>query len=372
MTRLYRYLLRQILLPSSLALLVIGFLATSNALRGRASRLPAEVVGLSDLGLLAILFLPSVVSYIVPTAFFFGILMGLGRLGSHGEITAMASAGVSHKRIAAPIIVVGAGLSLICMLVQEYVQPWAIHKAYDLLEHELPQRATLDTLQPGIMHQYGDWRVYFAYRDPRNRALYEVDIVRPDESGAPWVFHAESATLKEQSGARILTLRNGHFVSPDNLRSDFDSQELILPEYGGIASSRRLRLGKNLAGLFETERALTDEFARSPTPSVRMRLLKERQEIADRLSLPFATLALSFSGIPLALSGAGRRRGSRAQLFSTGIGVLLLYYLLRSAIEPRSLHDLNDYLLRVWIPNLILIGLGLVLIWRLDHSASAG
>lgn len=368
MTRLDRYLLLQVLSPAVLALLVIGFLAASNEIRERAAQLPREVVGISDLGLLAILFLPSVLAFVIPAAYMFGILLGFGRLGTGGELAAMSAAGISASRLAAPIVVVGAVLSLGCVLIQERIQPRTVDWAYALLEEELPQRLTLDRLEPGVMHEYGDWRVYFSDRDVTTHTLFGVDIVRPDERGEPWVFHSDSARLAEVDGARVLTLINGNFVSPENLRSDFAAQELTIPQQRRAISSKRLRLGRTLAGLLESERALAQQFEHSSGLGSRMGLVKERQEIADRVSLPFAAFAVSLAGVPFALGSVGRRRGSRARLFFAGLGVLVVYYLSRGVLEPRSLHDLDDYVLRAWIPNVVLIALGGFLLWRLDRS----
>lgn len=367
MTQLDRYILKQILVPSALAFFLIGFLAISNELRERADLLLNEMLELGDLVRLGFYFLPTLISFIVPIAFFFGVLMGLGQLVEHGEISAIKSAGVSLRRLIAPVVLAGAVLAFGCLLVQDRLQPWAIQKAYDLLEEELPKRATIDMLQPGVMHEYEGWRIYIGYRDKATRTLYDVDIVWPDEEGGSWVYHADIAKMAEQSGKRVLSLRKGHFVSPDNLRSAFDSLELIVPVRVKKPSARRLRLGMTLSELLDSEKQLSLDYENSGSYSLRVELRKERQEIADRLSLPFAALAVGFAGAPLALGGRHGRRGSRMQLFSSGLGVLLIYYLLRATMEPRSLHDLNDYVVRVWVPNIMLIAFGIVLVWRLDR-----
>ena len=371
MTQIDRYILKQIFVPSVLAFFLIAFLAISNELRERAELLLNEVLRLSDLIRLGIYFLPTLISFVVPIAFFFGVLMGLGQLVEHGEIGAIKSAGVSLRRLIAPVVIAGAVLAFACALVQDRLQPWGINKAYDLIKEELPKRATIDMLQPGVMHEYGGWRVYIGSRDRATRTLKDVDIVWPDKEGDAWVFHADTATMEEQSGERVLRLGKGHGVSPKNLRSAFDSQELIVPARIRKASARRLRLGMTLSELLDSEKQLTHDYEKSGSYALRIELLKERQEIADRLSLPFAALAVGFAGAPLALGGRYGRRRSRMQLFSSGLGVLLIYYVLRAALEPRSLHDLNDYIVRVWVPNLALIAFGVVLVWRLDRVIPA-
>lgn len=364
MTRLDRYILKQVMMPSGIALFLIGFLAVSSKIRERADSLMSEVLRISDVMRLCVYFFPTLLSYIVPIAYFFGILMGLGQMAVHEEIGAINAAGISQKRIMAPIVLMGAVLAFGCLLIQDRLQPLAIREAFDLMKNELPKRATVDMLQPGVVHEYEGWRVYIGSRDAESDTLYDVDIVRPDEESGVWVFHAKSATLRELSGRHILELRNGHFVSPDNLRSAFDSQELMVPARTEIPSTNRLRLGMNLSELFASERQRTHDYEASRSYALGLELLNDRREIADRLSLPFAALAVSFAGAPIALS---RRRGSRTQLLASGVGVLMFYYLLRAITEPQSLHDLDDYMLRVWLPNLALIGFGATVIWRRER-----
>ncbi len=364
MTQLDRYILKQILAPSLIAFFVIAFLAVSNEIRERADTVVSEVVRVSDVMRLSIYFLPTLLSHIVPIAFFFGILMGLGQLSAREEIGAINSAGISMKRIMAPIVLMGAILSFGCMLIQDRVQPIAIAEAYKLMKTELPKRMTLAVLQPGVVHEYEGWRVYFRYRDPLNQTLYDVDIVHPGEESGIWVFHAETAALIERNGRHVLKLGKGHSVNPDNLRTAFDSQELIVPMRPEGQTPKGRRLGMNLLELLASEQQLLIDYKSSKSYALGLELLRARQEIADRVSLPFAALAFSFAGVPMALR---LRRGSRTQLIASGIGILMLYYVLRSSMEPRSLHDLDDYVLRVWIPNLVLIGFGAGLIWHKER-----
>ncbi len=371
MTQIDRYILKQIFVPSALAFFLIGFLAISNELRERAELLLNEVLRLSDLVRLAIYFLPTLISFVVPIAFFFGVLMGLGRLVEHGEVGAMKSAGVSLRRLIAPVVIAGTVLAFACVLVQDRLQPWGIHRAYALIKEELPKRATIDVLQPGIWHEYEGWRVYIGSRDRASRTLYDVEIVQPGKEGGNWIFHADTARMAERSGERVLELGKGYFVDPESHRATFDSQELIVPARIEISSARRLRLGMTLSELLDSEKQLSHDYENSGSYASQVELLKERQEIADRLSLPFAALAVGFAGAPLALGGRHGRRGSRMQLFSSGLGILITYYVLRVTLEPRSLHDLDDYLVRVWIPNAALIAFGAVLVWRLDRVIPA-
>ena len=72
-------------------------------------------------------------------------------------------------------------------------------------------------------------------------------------------------------------------------------------------------------------------------------------------------------GAPLGVRASRGRGGTRLHLFASGLGVLLLYYVLRTVLEPGTLRGLDTSILRVWIPNLALIVIGLMLLWRVDR-----
>lgn len=339
----------------------------ANEIRERASQLPAEVLRLTDLALLCFYFLPSMISYIVPVTFFLGMLLAFGRLAQQGEIIALRSAGISLKRATLPVIAAGAVLTAFCFFVQDRVQPWAIGRAYALMQDELGDRLTLDALSAGVVHEHADWRIYFNRKKPTERLLFDVDIVRPEEDGGLWVFHAASAQVTEGPLGRSLVLRDGHFVTPDNLRSEFEKQELMIPQRPSADTAGRDRLGSNLRGLLARDAERTREYEQTQSYRLGRQVLKERREITDRVSLPFAVLAVSFVGAPLGVRAARGRRGTRVQLFTAGLGVLLAYYLLRAGLEPNGMPDLSTLIVRAWIPNVVLTVAGVTLLARVDR-----
>lgn len=367
MRKIDRYLVRAVAGPTVLAFGVVSFLAVANELREQSDELIGHVLRFSDVVLLCVFFLPSLLPYVVPVTLFFGILMGYGRLADRGEITAMRAAGVSLRRLLAPVVLLAAVLTVGCVMAQDRLQPLAMRGAFNLMLSELPKRATIDTLSPGVMHGYENWRVYFRARDARSRSLHDVDVVRHDEAGGAWVFHAQWAKLARDEQGPVLQLHDGHFVTPDNIRSSFELQELRVPQREMERSARRERLEMTLGGLLAAERRYTQEYETNPTYGLGRQLLKIRHEIADRLSLPFATLALACVGAPLVAGSSQPRRSGRLRFFGAGLVVLLSYYVLRTMLETGSLRTLETSVLRVWIPNLVLFALGGLLFWRVGR-----
>ena len=91
---LWRYLLRDILLYTSLGLSVFSLLlVVQNTLRFLEELLTAGV-GLRGVIALVGLILPSYLAYVVPTSLLMGVLLALGRMSADGEIVEIGRAHV--------------------------------------------------------------------------------------------------------------------------------------------------------------------------------------------------------------------------------------------------------------------------------------
>ncbi|MCH7908069.1 MAG: LptF/LptG family permease [Candidatus Hydrogenedentes bacterium] len=362
LSRIDRYLVREIAVPSMFALAVVSFFAVGNEIRQQVQEVLA-FIHVTDILMLCVLFLPLLLSYVIPATYLLGILMAFGRLAQQGEIVAMRAAGISLKRLVIPVILFGCVLSVFGYFVQETLQPWSVKKAMNLVYTELPQRATIDVLPAGIMHEYEGWRVYFERTDPDTGTLYNVDLVRPEGEKGSTVFYAASARLHRSEEGFELVLTDGHLVTPENLRLDFETQRLRIPAPAPIQTSQ-IRKARDLPELFARERELALEYEEQATAGRRKTLMKERNEIAERFSLPFAAVAVSVVGAPLGLRA---KRGGRSFAFTVGFAIILAYGVLNLVVLPQSLSPLLEVVLRAWVPNALLLGIGLLLVWNVDR-----
>ena len=202
---LNRYILRQIAAPALMAVTLVAVIGVAQEIQERVAKLPLAQMTLSDFARLSGYFLPTIVSYLIPVTFMLGILLAFGRFSQNNELVAMKAAGIPLKRLLAPILVVGALLSATSFLVQDRVQPWAVRKVTDLINTELPLRATLDSLPAGIMHEYSGWRVYIGEND-REGTLRNVIIVEPGEGVTAATYYAETASLKTDGNKTLLAM----------------------------------------------------------------------------------------------------------------------------------------------------------------------
>ncbi|HIA47698.1 MAG TPA: YjgP/YjgQ family permease [Candidatus Hydrogenedentes bacterium] len=363
MKSLDRYVLKQILLPSLLAFLLAAFLGIASAIREHADEIPQGFLTPSDIGYLSLFLMPSLITLLVPVAFFFGILMAFGRLAQQGEITAMQAAGVSLKRLVLPCVLLGAVLSGVCFGVQDLLQPWGMGRAYNVIYSELPRRATIDMLDAGELHEYEGLRIFFARKDPQTHTLYDFDLIQPGEDGIV-LFHADKAQLVGSDKDYMLILTKGYSISQENMRMDFESIEKPFPIPTTIAQRNFTRNSLSLVDTLEFERYIRAHVDDGEQGIDRRELHKVRSVLAERVNSPFTPAAIALIGAPL---GVRARRKGKTSLFSVGFGIILLYYALLTISAPTSLSDLSTYVFRAWVPNLMLVGLGLFLFFRADR-----
>ncbi len=359
-----RYLTRAVLFPMTLAFVVVAFLEVANELREQSGHFIAEVLTVWDVVVIGAAFLPSLLPMILPITLFFGVLMGYGRLAEHGEITAMRAAGVSLTRLTAPAAVLGLAVTLGTLVLQDRLQPLSMAYARDFFRVELPRRATLDTLSPGVMHPLGEWRVYFRARDEHTRLLREVIVVRHEEGKGAWVYQAETAQAARDESGPTLSLQQVHLVSPEGIRGTVDSQLLRLAPAVAAIEPRRGHRESSLAQLIADEEELSRRNTDKPSFSIQMDLRKTRSEIADRVSMPFAALLLGCIGAPIAAESARFRRAGRQRLLALGLVPVFLYYLSRIFLSVTSLLPMGTVLMMAWAPNLALLALAVVVFVR--------
>ncbi|MCL4691005.1 MAG: LptF/LptG family permease [Candidatus Hydrogenedentes bacterium] len=363
---LTRYTLWEIAVPAAMAILIIGFVGVANELRERRLVLPLEFITGWDVARLVFYFSPTLAAYIIPITYMMGILLAFGRLAENNEITAMKAAGIPLKRAIAPVIGVGLVLSGLSFFLMDRVQPWAAEKASHIIFVELPQRITLEVLPPGSVQEVGDWRVYFGSRDAETKTLNDV-VIRDTRSDGEWVFYAKSAQFVDSPDGARLDLLDGRIIRP---QKDETVAPLVFPKWTISVPTTFLRQAPSqrrtlsLEELLAYERDAKQQADALPTKSSVEDLRKTREEIADRITLPLACLAVSFLAAPLAVRSP---RAGKSFSFALGVGIIFIFYMARALLEPSELVTINGAILRALAPSLLLMALGMVAIWRVDR-----
>jgi len=139
-----RYVTREILAPffRVITVLLVIFTGYVGALfLGQAGEgaLPASVV-FPLIGLKMVIGM----EVLLPTAFYLGVVIGLGRLYSDSEMTVLLASGVSETRVMRPVLKLGLWVAVVVAGLSLYANPWAYRTGYEL---EAKALASFDLMQ---------------------------------------------------------------------------------------------------------------------------------------------------------------------------------------------------------------------------------
>jgi LPS export ABC transporter permease LptG/LPS export ABC transporter permease LptF len=364
-----RYILREVIGYAFLGGLLFTFILFMRYLlplmelvvRGAAS--PLDIVRV--IGFL----LPSFFTLTIPMSVLIGILLGLSRLASDSEITAMRASGMgvlSFMRI----VSIFAGLAwAICLANTLYIAPRAASALLAYQDQVSAGGAAAIQVQPRVF--YEDFKNYVLYvqdtsAGPNGASIWHnvflADLTQP---ATPHIITAEEA-IASAGGAQSLRLQlfNGarHDIDPkDNGQyniATFNSTEIPV-QTGQQEDSHISRRDTPFQSLRIGE---LWQLAHTGTTADRQ---PYKIQLQSRFAFPVACLVLMLVGVPLGLSS---RRGGKGTGFVFAIGLVFLYYVLSEIGVAMARDGKLSAFVGVWGANLLFTAAGLILIQQLTHG----
>ena len=344
---------------------LLGFAAYTFILLVRTIFLMTEFfvrrsASLSEVGWLVLLSIPWILVLTLPMAFLLGVLIGIGRLSGDSELVAMRSCGVGPWALYRPALGAAALLSAGVFLFYNLVLPRA-NEALTRSMARLAATSVVNLVEPRT------------FREPRAGVTLFFDRIGVDGRSFGGVFLKLGED--DERNDRVIVARRGalaldhgrlwldlfasvvHDVDPANPsryrtnRNEF--QRILFSEDIEEAVQSRITYEKGLRAQSLPE-LLQVVRQRNVSPERRRLALVE---IHKKFSIPFACFAFAFVGIPLADTF---RRGGKGSGFAISLAILVVYYVLISNGESWAEDGRMSPALAMWLPNLVLIGLGLV------------
>jgi LPS export ABC transporter permease LptF/LPS export ABC transporter permease LptG len=313
------------------------------------------------------LVLPQALPYAIPLGVLVGTLITLSRKSSDGEITAMRAAGVSGRRVAAPIMAFGFLATLVAATASLWLTPWSIRERYNIQNQLIAGQLTAEVQARVFQEQFP------------NSILYISDI--PSGVNTRWrrIFLADVTPSAERGNSPRVTLASEAIVIPDAAqnRLQLSLTNPSIYEAGKDPSEYKVT---SSPGRDENLQAQRHNEVQPSKPVIEMdtlplyrlayddkgdpkRTLEARIELHQRLALPLACMLLALTGIPL---GVGSRRSGKSSAYVLTVGLAFLYFMgLITAIHFGREGTLPAGL-AVWIPNIVFAVLGVALLARLE------
>ena len=363
-----RYIFREILTSSLLG----AFLATFVLFLQKADKLFAVLVGSNAKPMLvAQLFawsVPQLLPLTIPFGVLVGILIGLGRLSSDGEIIAMRAAGVSSRKVIAPVLffaVLGVGLAAYASL---RLTPLAARESKIILDEIAATQLSAD-IAPRVFDESFP-----------NHILYIGDVKGTGGPLAQWkpVFIADvtppaqrASGLKDKADGPMVTVAREAIAAPDAERNRIQLTMIESATYemskDGVAN-----VSSSLHSLTALDASPPNqESLRSSAMNTRELLtyrgpdwLENKIELHKRFALPLACFVLAMVGIPL---GVTTRKGGKSAAYINAILLAFFcYYLSFITLVNLAKQRALPAQIALWLPNEVLGLVGLIFLLRLE------
>lgn len=377
-----RYIWRQVSSSTLTGVLVLtGVMVLGNVFK-EMERL------LGDTASLPLLAVAQFITYVIPYSLIFtipwalltAILLVFGRMSADNEMTALRMTGMSMPRICAAVFVLSVFMSGVCYLVNVELAPLAKTKIkrlfYDLA---LDDPAVL--FQPGkVLDRFPGYRIFTQERE--GNKLKNVEIIQTNLGRAERYIRAKRAEVVVTPGVTDfqLHLRNatvetgGGEADAASAGAEVNIMNDLQFLYMGDTAitfplSKLKEKTERVTSSMKDTSALWSE-VNTGISSVDGQPLSEklisvsRTELSMRYSFSLAAIVFTLVGIPLGIT-AQRRETSIGFALSLIVAVsYMVFVIFVNGLNERP--SVYPHLL-MWVPNLIFIGVGSRMFYKLNR-----
>lgn len=367
--RLDRYLVAEIVGPLALGFLIYTFILLLRVLFRSADLIISSGVAPATVGKLLLLSLPNIVVLTIPMSFLFAILIAVGRLSTDSELVALRASGISLFSLYRPILVLSVVLTGANTYLMLEFLPQGNH-ALQQLRLEILTQGLSEEIQPRVPNTGFQGKMLYVFESPpgerRWKGTFLSDAIPVGVSQIEVAEWGEARASADGSEI-VLSLTNvtTHWVDLAN-PEDYRLASNTVLHMTLASQSPRQMAGSVTRGLRELDLEGLRDMIRDPETTPLMRRMA-KVEIHKKFSFPAACIVFGLLGLPLGFSNS---RGGRSSGFAISIGVIMAYYIVLNWGEDFAKRDVASPWVAVWLPNIVLLVLGLTLLVRRNRDKS--
>jgi LPS export ABC transporter permease LptG len=363
-----RYVIRQTLAPTALALLVFTFLLAINPMLDPLKDLFAKGLTLGTIAYLLSQLVWQALGQALPMALLTGLLISLGRMSADREGVALLASGVSPLRLLRGVLALGVVFGLADFYVLTKAVPDGNQRFREVTFPLVMSLGERD-IKPGVFFEHFPGLVVYVRAHNPAGGWDGVLLAETSAPGPPVLTLASHGRLVLDEPQRVVRLvltgatqyvpgKSGAAYSV-NVADTTDFK--ISPEL--VFGSGRIAPGVREKRISELKRDIEAKRARRESPH------PEIIQLHQMYAFPAACLVFALVALGLGLNT--RRDGKFASL-ALGLGVIVVYYAFLVLAESRVKGDAAIGARSLpaawarWIPNLVLTLIGILAIrWRM-------
>ncbi len=305
--------------------------------------------------------LPSILIYVIPVSFLIAVLIAYNRLSSDNEITAMKASGLSILKISRSVALMAIFAYSISSFFTIYAFPWGSLSSKRLLYDVARSKASIG-LKERVFNSAFDGLILYANR------------IMPENGELEGIFISDQRDEKDNN---IIVAKSGI------ISSDHQTMKITLRLFNGrVHRSGEKGLYKIVTfNTYDLNLSLKDEKIKNPDTSktnkdLTVSQLKEKIDdmkrggrdpaphiinLHKRFALPASIFIFGLLGVPL---GIQKVRTTKFTGFTIGLGVVLFYYVLSTALESLGDKGLLNPILAVWGSDMIMAVIGAAMFYK--------
>jgi LPS export ABC transporter permease LptG/LPS export ABC transporter permease LptF len=363
---LSRYVFREILTSSLLGTLLATFVVFIQKMDKLFEILVATNPAPKTIVTLFALTIPPVLPLTIPFGVLVGILIGLGRMASDGEIVAMRAAGVSSRKVVAPVLLFATIGTLLAGLASVKLTPYAMQRSTEIL-NELDKTQLSADIKPRLFDEnFPNTILYVGDVQPGNPAVWKTvfiaDVAAPEDR--------KKGIGAKADGPLITVARSAIAVSdPANNRIQLNMLDYSTHEMGKDGSTHDESATQKTMALearppaqrpFAPPSMTTSQLSHYRGPDI----LPVRVELHKRFAFPLACLALALIGIPIGIS---TRKGGKSAGYVNAIFLAFFgYYLASVSLTGVAQQKKLPVVVAAWLPDAVFVLAGIWFVMRME------
>jgi len=314
--------------------------------------------------------LPQLLPMTIPFGALVGILIGLGRMSTDGEITAMRAAGVPSQRVILPVMTFALLATAVAGASSIWLTPRATRETYRIANKLMAEQLTAEIQERVFAEQFPNKILYVesVKTGPvvQWQNVFIADLTPPEE---------RQSGMREKADGPLITVARQAIAVPDikNNQIQLSLRDAITHEVDkdGKSYDQQFPVGDQTLPVSPPAEQRAKGFREMPTRELPWhsrhspKWLEARIELHKRLALPLGCIALALVGIPLGISS--RKSGKSGGYVTAVFLAFFCYYLSFLSLIGLAEQQRIPVWLAAWAPNIAFTICGIALLARLER-----
>jgi len=358
---IYKYIFKEMIPPFVISLLFFNFIFLLTKILDITNMIVNYRISLFDVLLLLIYSMPHFLEFVIPMSVMMTVLLTFFRLSSDNEIVALKAGGMSIYKLLPPVLFFCLIGCILTGFMTIYGLPWGRLSFKKLTYEVASSNVNIGMKERTFNDNFEGVMLYMNKIDLKNKALIDIFIEDQRTKNIISTVTAPRGEMYSEPDKLLFHLRlhNGTINQVDIEHStvhsiNFDTYDINLDLKKSVTTKKGQKDEKEMS-IAELNKYFKD------TVNKDTKYYAILIEFHRKFSIPFACFALGLLGVPLGVQSKSAKRA-----FGLGLGLIffLLYYLMLSAGWVFGEAGVYPPLIGMWMPNIVIGGIGLYLIVR--------